>query len=173
VAISEKNIGLADRLPIRQKKSRLCRPIPDPTPIFPNPPILPICRFCRSADFPQSADFADPPILPIPRFCRQNLTALPTEFRPIGKFADADPKMPILPIRNCHPDFDNLPNRHCLLKFGLSVRLPNPDLARERIATSRTRIRAAFVESAVFCPFEIIFFSFQNANIASCLLFRE
>jgi len=54
-------------------------------------PIPPIPRSCRLADF-----F---------RFCRQKLTALPTEFRPIGKIADADPKMP---IRNCHPDLSLL-----------------------------------------------------------------
>jgi hypothetical protein len=65
VAISEKNIGLADRLPIRQKKSRLCRPIPDPTPIFPNPPILPICRFSPIRRFCRSADFADFSATPI------------------------------------------------------------------------------------------------------------
>ena len=73
------------------------------------------------ADFCRSADFADPPILPIPRFFRQNLTALPTEFRPIGKFADADPILPIFPIRNCHPVLYESLKRHLLLSSEHSL----------------------------------------------------
>jgi len=58
------------------------------------------CRFPYYGDFTislilvffQFPSFPDSPISPIPRFCCQNLTDLPTEFRPIRKSADAEPK---------------------------------------------------------------------------------
>ena len=79
----------------------------DPTPIFPD------FRFCRFLNFPitlffRMPDFAKSPICRILDYAdspifRKNLTARPTEFRPIGKFAEADPKMPIFPTQNRHP----------------------------------------------------------------------
>jgi len=92
VAISAKNFGFDNRLPIRQKSFKARPTDPRSDADFPRL-FLPIPQFCR---FP---DFADPPIFP--DNADKIWVPLPTEVRPIGKIAD--PKMPILPIRNCHP----------------------------------------------------------------------